>query len=129
MLDTFRIVGACKMASKPPLSPVRFAGSTAYISGQLPRGADGKIIKGDMQDQSRQALANLAAVLKSEGLQLSDVVKVTAWITDADAMADFNLVYREYFAEPYPTRSTIVSALVVPDAMVEIEAIAYKDSQ
>lgn len=117
------------MASKPPLSPVRFAGSTAYISGQLPRGADGKIIAGNMQDQSRQALANLEAVLKSEGLQLSDVVKVTAWITDAEAMADFNVVYREYFAEPYPTRSTIVSALVAPDAMVEIEAIAYRDSQ
>jgi 2-iminobutanoate/2-iminopropanoate deaminase len=62
-------------------------------------------------------------------LELADVVKVTAWITDADAMAEFNSVYREYFAEPYPTRSTIVSALVAADAMVEIEAIAYKDSQ
>jgi 2-iminobutanoate/2-iminopropanoate deaminase len=117
-----------KMASKPPLSPVRFAGSTAYISGQLPRGGDGKIIAGDMQDQCRQALANLEVVLKSAGLELSDVVKVTAWITHADYMADFNLVYREFFAEPYPTRSTIVSALVVPEAMVEVEAVAYRES-
>jgi reactive intermediate/imine deaminase len=117
------------MASKPPLSPVRFAGSTAYISGQLPRGGDGKIITGDMRDQTRQALANLEAILKSEGLELADVVKVTAWITDADAMAEFNSVYREYFAEPYPTRSTIVSALVVPDAMVEVEAVAYRNSK
>ena len=117
------------MASKPPLSPVRFAGSTVYISGQLPRGEDGKIIAGDMQDQTRQALANLKAILQSEDLALSDVVKVTAWITDADYMADFNLVYREYFAEPYPTRSTIVSALVVPEAMVEVEAVAYRESK
>ena len=117
------------MASKPPLSPVRFAGSTVYISGQLPRGQDGKIITGDMQDQTRQALANLKAILQSEDLQLSNVVKVTAWITDADYMADFNSTYCEYFAEPYPTRSTIVSALVVPDAMVEIEAIAYRDNK
>ena len=116
------------MASKPPLSPVRFAGSTAYISGQLPRGEDGKIIAGDMQDQTRQALANLEAILKSEGLKFSNVVKVTAWITDADFMADFNSVYREFFAEPYPTRSTIVSALVVPNAMVEVEAVAYRDN-
>jgi reactive intermediate/imine deaminase len=116
------------MASKPPLSSVRFAGSTAYISGQLPRGEDGKIIAGDMQDQTRQALANLEAILKSEGLKFSNVVKVTAWITDADFMADFNSVYREFFAEPYPTRSTIVSALVVPDAMVEVEAVAYRDN-
>ena len=117
------------MASKPPLSSVRFAGSTAYISGQLPRGADGNIVAGDMRDQTRQALANLKAVLKSEGLELANVVKVTAWITDAADMADFNIVYREFFAEPYPTRSTIVSALVVPDAMVEIEAIAYSDNK
>ena len=116
------------MASTPPLSPVRFAGSTVYISGQLPRGGDGKIITGDMQDQCRQALSNLKTVLKSEGLELSHVVKVTAWITHADYMADFNLVYREFFAEPYPTRSTIVSALVVPEAMVEVEAVAYRES-
>lgn len=117
------------MASKPPLSPVRFAGSTVYVSGQLPRGGDGKIISGDMRDQTRQALANLDAVLQSKGLKLADVVKVTAWITDADAMADFNSVYREYFTEPYPTRSTILSALVVPGAMVEVEAVAYKGSK
>ena len=117
------------MASKPPLSPVRFAGSTAYISGQLPRGADGNIVVGDMRDQTWQALANLEAILKSEGLKFSNVVKVTAWITDADFMADFNSVYREFFTEPYPTRSTIVSALVVPDAMVEVEAVAYRDNK
>lgn len=117
------------MVSKPPLSSVRFAGPTAYVSGQLPRGGDGKIITGDMRDQTRQALANLEAVLKSEALELSNVVKVTAWISDADTMGDFNSVYCEYFAEPYPTRSTIVSALVAPDAMVEIEAIAYRDSK
>lgn len=117
------------MTVKPPLSHMRFAGSTAYISGQLPRGTDGKIIAGDMQDQTRQSLKNLQTVLKSEGLELSDVVKVTAWITDADYMADFNLVYREYFSEPYPARSTLVSALVVPDALVEIDAIAYRNSK
>ena len=43
------------MASKPPLSPVRFAGSTAYISGQLPRGEDGKIIAGNMQNHIPRA--------------------------------------------------------------------------
>ncbi len=80
------------------------------------------------QIQSR-ALANLEAVLKSAGLELSDVVKVTAWITDANYMTDFILVYRGYFAEPYPTRSTIVSDLVVPDAMVEVEAVAYRESK
>lgn len=126
--NTMDATGAAIMNVKPPLSAVRFAGSTAYVSGQLPRGTDGKIITGDARDQARQSLNNLQAVLLSEGLSLSNVVKVTAWITDADYMADFNLVYREFFSEPYPARSTLVSALVVPDAMIEIEAVALRDS-
>jgi reactive intermediate/imine deaminase len=125
--NTIDATGAARMNVKPPLSAVRFAGSTAYISGQLPRGTDGKIT-GDARDQARQSLNNLQTVLLSEGLSLSDVVKVTAWITDAGYMADFNMVYREFFSEPYPARSTLVSALVVPDAMIEIEAVALRDA-
>lgn len=113
------------MTTKPPLSPLRVAGSTVYVSGQLPRGADGAIISGDTKEQTRQALSNLKQVLASANLSLTDVVKITAWITDARYMADFNTAYGEFFTEPYPTRSTIVSALVVPEAKVEIEAVAF----
>lgn len=112
--------------ASPPLSPVRFAGDTAFVSGQLPRGADGAIIAGGALDQARQSLGNLERALTAAGLGLADVVKVTAWITDASHMADFNTAYREFFAEPFPARSTIVSALVVPNALVEIEAIAHR---
>ncbi len=52
------------------------------------------------------------------------MVKVTAWLTDASYADAFNGVYREWFAEPYPTRSTVVSQLVAA-ADVEIEAVAY----
>ncbi|MEY4054842.1 MAG: hypothetical protein RL519_177 [Pseudomonadota bacterium] len=114
------------MSEKPPLSPFRTAGSTVYVSGQLPRGADGRIIAGNAREQVRQTLQNLQRVLANAGLCLSDVVKVTAWLTDAEYMADFNAVYREYFHEPFPTRSTVISTLVVPDAIVEIEAIAFR---
>ena len=112
--------------AKPPLSSVRFAGDTAYVSGQLPRGADGAIITGNALDQARQSLLNLEQALAGVGLNLSSVVKVTAWITDTRHMADFNTAYREFFAEPFPARSTVVSALVVPDALVEIEAVAHR---
>lgn len=113
------------MATKPPLSPLRFAGSTVYVSGQLPRGEDGAIVQGDASVQARQALTNLQQVLATAGLSLADVVKVTVWITDANDMADLNAVYREFFAEPYPARSTVVSGLVAPGAVVEIEAVAF----
>ncbi len=113
------------MPTKPPLSPLRFAGSTVYVSGQLPRGQDSAIIDGDAKDQTRQALTNLQQVLATASLSLADVVKVTVWITDANDMADLNAVYCEFFAEPYPARSTVVSGLVAPGAVVEIEAVAF----
>lgn len=109
-------------ASGPPLSKARRAGNLLFLSGQLPRGPDGAIVDGDIRVQTRQALANIEAVLAAEGATLGDVVKVTAWVTDASHVAGFNEVYRSVFAEPFPARSTVISGLVAGD--VEIEAIA-----
>lgn len=73
--------------------------------------------------QARRALANVVAVLQTEGLTARDVVKVTVWLTDAAHMDEFNRVYREVFAEPFPARSVVISGLVAA-ADVEIEAVA-----
>ncbi|MDB5459244.1 MAG: putative endoribonuclease [Caulobacteraceae bacterium] len=107
-----------------PLSKARRAGNLLFVSGQLPRNAEGQIVAGDIVVQTRQALANLQAVLTANGAKLADVVKVTAWLTEPGYIDAFNGVYREWFAEPYPTRSTVVSQLVAA-ADVEIEAVAY----
>ncbi|QVM85314.1 RidA family protein [Novosphingobium decolorationis] len=108
--------------TRPPLSRFRRAGDLVFTSGQLPRGDDGAIVPGDITVQTRQALANLEAVLAEAGARLGQVVKVTAWLTDAAHMAGFNAVYREVFGEPFPARSTVISGLVAGD--VEIEAVA-----
>ncbi|RIV86190.1 RidA family protein [Aurantiacibacter xanthus] len=108
--------------SVPPLSRYRRAGDLVFTSGQLPRMADGSIIPGDIEAQTRQALANLEAVLAEAGARLDQVIKVTAWLTDASLMPGFNAVYREVFAAPFPSRSTVISGLVAGN--VEIEAVA-----
>lgn len=108
--------------SPPPLSRFRRAGDLVFTSGQLPRGSDGALVEGGIEIQTRQALANLSAVLEEAGTRLDQVVKVTAWLTDAKLMPAFNKVYREFFAEPFPCRSTVICGLVAGD--VEIEAIA-----
>lgn len=110
--------------SPPPLSKARRAGDLLFVSGQLPRGPSGEIVQGDIDVQTRQAIANLQAILAEHGATLADVVKTTVWLTDAAFAGGFNAVYRELFQEPYPTRSTVVSGLLV-DAAVEIEAVAY----
>jgi 2-iminobutanoate/2-iminopropanoate deaminase len=107
----------------PPLSKARRAGDLLFVSGQLPRGADGQIVPGDITVQTRQALSNLLAILEANEAAARDVVKVTVWLTDQWHYEAFNAVYREVFLAPYPARSVVVSALVA-DADVEIEAIA-----
>ncbi|RHW17348.1 RidA family protein [Sphingomonas gilva] len=114
------------MSAKPPLSPARVVGNLVFTSGQLARGADGAIVAGGIEAQAKQVMANLAEVLADNGCTPADVVKVTAWLTDASYGAAFNAAYREVFGEPYPARSTVVSGLLAPDALIEVEAIALK---
>lgn len=112
--------------STPPLSPARTAGSLVFTSGQLARGPDGALVEGGIEAQVEQTLANLVKVLASEGCTPADVVKVTAWLTDASYGAAFNEAYRRVFAAPFPARSTVVSDLLAPGALVEVEAIALR---
>lgn len=107
-----------------PLSAARRAGSLLFLSGQLPRTADGSIARGPIEDQTRQVIDNIEAVLAAHGLTLADVVKTTVWLTDIAHLDGFNRIYAARFPDPYPTRSTVVSALVAP-ADIEIEAIAH----
>lgn len=113
------------MSATPPLSKALRAGDLVFLSGQLPRLADGSIIAGGIAEQTRQALSNLKKAVEGQGATLADIVKTTVWLTDAAMMPEFNQIYREFFRSPYPTRSTVVSGLVAA-ADVEIEAIVYK---
>lgn len=109
--------------SKLPLSLARRAGDLLFLSGQLPRGADGAITRGPIEAQTAQVIDNIEAVLAVHGLGLANVVKTTVWITDPAHVDGFNRAYAARFAAPWPARSTVVSGLVAP-ADIEIEAIA-----
>jgi reactive intermediate/imine deaminase len=115
--------GSSSPSSTLPLSKCRRAGNLLFVSGQLPRDESGALVGGSIERQTRQALQNLIRILKSEGCAPCDVVKVTAWITDAQHLTGFNEAYGSIFAPPFPARSVVVSGLAVP-ADVEIEAIA-----
>lgn len=112
--------------SGPPLSPARVAHDLVFTSGQLARGDDGAIVDGGIEAQCERALANLVRVLADNGCTPQDVLKVTAWLTDASYAAAFNKAYVDVFAAPYPARSTVVSGLLAPGALVEVEAIALR---
>ncbi len=110
--------------SPPHLSPWTEAASLVFISGQLPFDASGQIPHTDVAQQTTQALQNLEAVLSKAGLRLHDIVKTTIWLRRDTDFGAFNESYARFFGEIRPARSTVVSALVHPAALVEIEAIA-----
>jgi len=106
-----------------PYTPIVRAGDWLVCSGQL--GArDGSLVDGGVQAQARQAIANLAALLESEGASLADVVKTTVFMTHISDFALINEVYAAGFGDHRPARSAIAVAGLPMGALVEIEAWA-----
>jgi 2-iminobutanoate/2-iminopropanoate deaminase len=103
-------------------------GSLVFVSGQGALDTDGNVVgKGDVKAQTRQALNNMAKVLKNAGASLNDVVKVTAFITNRSPgmIQGYDAVFGEFFPTDCPASTLVeVKSLVLRDMMVEIEAIA-----
>ena len=102
------------------------AGELLFLSGVVPIDGEGHLVGGDdVVMQARQVLANLAAVLAAAGATFADVVKVTVYLTDIADRARINPVRQEVFGEARPASTLVeVSALAVPGARLEIEAVA-----
>jgi 2-iminobutanoate/2-iminopropanoate deaminase len=118
--------------SKPigPYSPAIEAGDLIFISGQTPLdAATGKLVEGDISVQARQCLDNLNAILEAAGLGFAHVLKTNIFLTNMADFAAVNEVYKSYFAEPYPARSTVAVAALPMGAAVEIEMIASRSAQ
>ncbi len=85
----------------------------------------GAIIDGGVPEQTRQVLANLAAVLATEGATLAQVVKTTVYLRHIEDFAAMNAVYAEVFGESRPARATVGVAGLPMGALVEIDAWAF----
>lgn len=109
---------------KVPLVPATRVGDLIFCSGALGVDKNFKLVEGGVGAQTRQAIANLQAVLAEAGATLADVAKTTVWLTDLADFAVFNAAYAEAFGDTLPARSTVTSAIAIPGALVEIEAIA-----
>lgn len=110
----------------PHLVPVVDSDPFLFLSGQLPFDADRQISAPDIEGQTRQIIANIEDVLKSIDLSLGDVVKTTVWLKNAADFMKFDAAYAECFGAHMPARSTVVCDLVLPAALIEIEAIARR---
>ena len=108
-----------------PFSEAVRVGDTLYMSGQIGF-KDGKLVKGGVKAEAKQALANINSTLLKYGYQKSDIVKCMVMLTDMDDFDDFNKVYKAELAKPYPVRSAFGVAELAAGASVEVECIAAK---
>jgi len=111
-----------------PYSQAVHAGNLLFLSGQIPLNpATGAIADGGIEEQTRQVMRNLKAVLHAAGLDYADLVKTTIFLVD---LADFNVVngiYGECFGEVPPARATVQVSALPKGALVEIEGVAVVD--
>ncbi|MCH5166066.1 MAG: RidA family protein [Clostridiales bacterium] len=108
-----------------PYSQAIAVGDMLYTSGQIPLDPNtSEIVSGGITEQAHRALKNIGEVLAASGLDYSDVVKTTVFVTDLGDFAAVNAVYGEYFEKPYPARSCVQVAALPKNAKIEIEVIA-----
>lgn len=116
----------------PPFRPtysnavVALPGPLLFVSGMVAWDKDRNLVgPGDIKAQTEQTLGNLKTVLEAHGGSLDDVVKLTVFVTDLGAYAETSEIRARFFPKDPPASTIVeVSALVLPELMVEIEAVA-----
>ena len=107
-----------------PYTPAVRAGDFVFVSGQVPRDpATGALLGDDTPAQARATLQNVQRVLEAAGATMADVVSTIVYLVDLDDWPAYNEVHKEFFREPYPTRTAVGCEL--RGFRVEVSAVAY----
>ena len=109
-----------------PYSAAIHAGSFIFTSGQIPVDPATGSMPATIEDQTRQSLNNVKAILEAAGTDMAHVVKTTVFLQSMGDFAAMNGVYSEFFSGAYPARSAVEVACLPKGAKVEIEAIAVE---
>ena len=121
------IVTSAAPAAIGPYSQAIEVNGFVYASGQLPIDpATGAFPEGGVQEQSRQSLLNVKAILEEARLTLANVVKTTVYLADMGDFAAMNEIYSQFFSQPFPARSAVAVKALPKGALVEVEVIAAR---
>src|SRR6476660_4283758 len=114
-------------APRNPFSPAVRVGNLLFLAGQIGTDTAGRVVPGGIQAEARQALNNIADVLKKSGSSMDQVVKCTVFMADMKEWPAMNEIYATYFRNHYPARSAFGSTGLALNARMEIECIAVVD--
>lgn len=113
-----------------PIGPYNQAVSAngfVFVSGQIPLDTvTGQIISGDIKAETHKVMENIGAILTEAGLNFSNVVKTSIFLTDMGSFGSVNEVYGSYFTDNFPARETVQVAALPKNVNVEISVIALK---
>ena len=108
-----------------PYSQAKIVGNLVFTSGQIPLNAKGEIVMNNFESECEQVLINLEAILKASGSSMSNIIKLTVYLTDLSKFNILNDVFDKYFKDSLPARSTLEVSKLPKDSRVEIEAIGF----
>jgi len=122
-MEKVKLVGKNSPAAIGSYSPGVKAGNMIFIT-QIGLTADGKLVSDDIAEQTEQAMKNIKAVLAAGGAAMDNIVKTTIILTDINDFTAVNDVYKEFFTEPYPARSTMQAVALPAKVKIMIDVIA-----
>ena len=108
-----------------PFYPAVRAGDFIFVSGQVAKDADGRMLDGTIEDETAGTIESIKRVLAQEGATLADVVNVTTYLADARDFGRYNRVFSDYFKDAVLARTTVEARAVI-STKIEMEAVAYK---
>jgi len=117
-----KVITNSEIAGSPAYSPAIQVGPMVYVSG-----VGAKDLTKDCKGQAEQVFAHISKVLAAAGCGFKDVVKIQAFIARQSDYQTYNDVRRKIFPKDPPASTTVVTGLVRPEMLVEVEVVAYKE--
>jgi 2-iminobutanoate/2-iminopropanoate deaminase len=111
-----------------PYSQGTLASGFLFVSGQ---GAidpkTGQLVTGEIEAQTRQVLTNIKNIVEAAGLSMRDIVKVSIFLSNMSDFKKMNEIYKTFFADDPPARTTVEAKLPLPNMLIEIDVIAHRE--
>lgn len=108
-----------------PFHPGVRAGDFIFVSGQVAKDENGNMCAGNIEEETRWTIESVRRILKLDGADLEDVVKMTVYLADARNFGRYNKVFAEYFPDGRVSRTTVEARAVI-ECKIEMDAIAYR---
>ncbi len=108
-----------------PFHPAVRAGDFIFVSGQVPKDESGNMCLGNIEEETRWTIESIRRILALEGADLTDVVKVTAYLEDSRNFGRYNKIFADFFPDARVARTTVEARAVI-ECKIEMDAIAYK---